>query len=58
LPFHAMRSYPYTALESPPNTRARLVYLERYNTRVVRAIIPSIDGELLSRKYSNVRKVQ
>jgi hypothetical protein len=37
LPFHGMKSYPYSARERYPMTRARHEYLEKYNTRVVRA---------------------
>jgi hypothetical protein len=43
LPFHGMKSYPYSARESYPMTPARRRYLARYNTRVVRAEIPAID---------------
>jgi tetratricopeptide (TPR) repeat protein len=40
LPFHGMSGYPYSAGERYPLTRARRNYIERYNTRVVRAPIP------------------
>jgi Tfp pilus assembly protein PilF len=40
LPFHGMKSYPYSARERYPMTRARREYLDRYNTRVVRAPVP------------------
>jgi tetratricopeptide (TPR) repeat protein len=43
LPFHGMRSYPYGAGESYPDTRAHRDYLARYNTRVVTAPVPSLD---------------
>jgi hypothetical protein len=42
LPFHGMKSYPYTAPESYPMTRAHRDYLERYNTRVVAAPVPQL----------------
>ena len=35
LPFHGMKSYPYTAREAPMVTPARRAYVERYNTRIV-----------------------
>ncbi len=45
LPFHAMTSYPYAARgESYPMTRAHRDYLERYNTRVVSAPLPSVEA--------------
>jgi hypothetical protein len=44
LPFHGMRSYPYTGRESYPMTRAHREYLERYNTMLVRSTLPSIDA--------------
>ena len=43
LPFHAMKSYPYSKKESYPMTRAHLAYIERYNTRLVRSPLPPID---------------
>jgi hypothetical protein len=43
LPFHAMKSYPYSEKESYPMTRAHLAYIERYNTRLVRSTLPPID---------------
>jgi Tfp pilus assembly protein PilF len=47
LPFHGMTKYPYDAPEAYPLTDARLAYLERYNTRLVSAEVPSIDSLLL-----------
>ena len=44
LPFHAMKSYPYSEKESYPMTRARLAYIERYNTRFVRSTVPPIEA--------------
>ncbi|HEX5707996.1 MAG TPA: hypothetical protein VFX96_11910, partial [Pyrinomonadaceae bacterium] len=35
MPFHAMKSYPYSAPDSYPSTRAHRAYVERYNTRLV-----------------------
>ncbi|HEY0547362.1 MAG TPA: FG-GAP-like repeat-containing protein [Pyrinomonadaceae bacterium] len=46
LPFHGMTKYPYQAPEHYPMTPARRAYLERYNTRVVTAEVPSIDTML------------
>jgi hypothetical protein len=43
LPFHTMKSYPYSEKESYPMTRAHRDYIERYNTRFVRSPIGSID---------------
>lgn len=43
LPFHAMKSYPYSDRESYPMTRAHLAYIERYNTRLVRSSLPPLD---------------
>jgi hypothetical protein len=43
LPFHAMKSYPYSENESYPMTRAHLAYIERYNTRFVRSTLPPIE---------------
>src|SRR6185503_8201428 len=40
LPFHGMKSYPYSARERYPMIPARREYLDRYNTRVVRATVP------------------
>jgi len=47
LPFHGMSKYPYTPPEHYPMTEARRSYLERYNTRVVTAEVPSIDSVLI-----------
>ncbi|MDT5294762.1 MAG: hypothetical protein QOJ76_1642 [Acidobacteriota bacterium] len=47
LPFHGMTKYPYDAPEAYPLTDARRAYLERYNTRLVSAEVPSIDSLLL-----------
>ncbi|HEX8163634.1 MAG TPA: FG-GAP-like repeat-containing protein [Pyrinomonadaceae bacterium] len=48
LPFHGMTKYPYGAGESYPLTAARRAYLERYNTRLVRREVPSIDSLFLN----------
>ena len=51
LPFHGMSGYPYPSRESYPMTAARQAYIDRYNTRVVRAELLSINSLLLgSRK--------
>jgi len=47
LPFHGMSKYPYTLPEAYPMTAARRAYLDRYNTRVVRGEISTIDALLL-----------
>jgi Flp pilus assembly protein TadD len=44
LPFHGMTKYPYGAREAYPMTAARRAYSERYNTRLVRSEVPSIDS--------------
>ncbi|HEX8282456.1 MAG TPA: FG-GAP-like repeat-containing protein [Pyrinomonadaceae bacterium] len=46
-PFHAMTRYPYPAPETYPRTDAHRAYLERYNTRLVTAELPSLDALLL-----------
>jgi hypothetical protein len=43
LPFHGMTSYPYRRPEAYPSTPAHRDYLERYNTRVVGPMMPSLD---------------
>ncbi len=43
LPFHAMRTYPYGAGESYPDTPAHRDYVARYNTRVMTSPVPSLD---------------
>jgi hypothetical protein len=47
LPFHGMSRYPYSPPEAYPLTNARRLYLERYNTRLVAADVPSIDLSIL-----------
>ncbi|MDT7604901.1 MAG: hypothetical protein QOF61_2898, partial [Acidobacteriota bacterium] len=44
LPFHGMTKYPYGASEAYPMTAQRRAYMERYNTRLVRSEVPSIDS--------------
>ena len=44
LPFHGMSGYPYPSRESYPMTAARQAYIDRYNTRVVRAEMLSINS--------------
>jgi cytochrome c-type biogenesis protein CcmH/NrfG len=46
LPFHGMTKYPYSEPEAYPMTAARRAYIDRYNTRLVTAEIPSIDTVL------------
>ena len=43
LPFHGMTKYPYADPEAYPLTAARRAYIDKYNTRLVTAEIPSID---------------
>jgi hypothetical protein len=43
LPFHAMHRYPYGPDETYPATSAHRDYLDRYNTRVIPAVVPSLD---------------
>jgi len=52
LPFHGMSKYPYPETEAYPMTAARRAYIDRYNTRLVTAEIPSIDTVLTSTGYS------
>jgi len=49
LPFHAMKSYPYSERESYPMTRVRRDYVERYNTRFVPSPLRSIDAATIKR---------
>jgi hypothetical protein len=44
LPFHGMTKYPYGANEAYPMTASRRAYIDRYNTRLVRSEVPSIDS--------------
>jgi Tfp pilus assembly protein PilF len=44
LPFHGMSKYPYGAGEHYPMTPERRAYMDRYNTRVVRSEVSSIDS--------------
>jgi Tfp pilus assembly protein PilF len=46
LPYHAMPGYPYAPPAAYPLTPERAAYLERYNTRVVRAPIARLDAAL------------
>jgi Tfp pilus assembly protein PilF len=48
LPFHGMSRYPYSPPEHYPLTAARQAYLERYNTRVVKREVWSIDSAFLN----------
>jgi tetratricopeptide (TPR) repeat protein len=54
LPFHGMRSYPYGAEESYPDTPAHREYLARYNTRVVTGPVPSLDLSATRALHPNV----
>jgi hypothetical protein len=58
LPFHGMSGYPYPAGERYPMTAARRRYIERYNTRVVRDPVDSIDAVLAGEmtRESRLRK--
>jgi Flp pilus assembly protein TadD len=44
LPFHGMTRYPYSSRERYPMTASRRAYIERFNTRIVRRELPSIDA--------------
>ncbi len=46
LPFHGMTRYPYVDPEAYPMTAARRAYMDKYNTRLVRAEVLSIDSVL------------
>jgi hypothetical protein len=46
LPFHGMTKYPYAEPEAYPMTSARRTYIDKYNTRLVTAEVPSIDSVL------------
>jgi hypothetical protein len=48
LPFHGMTKYPYDAPEAYPMTAARRAYIDKYNTRLVAAEVPSIDSLLIT----------
>jgi tetratricopeptide (TPR) repeat protein len=48
LPFHGMTKYPYAEPEVYPMTAARQAYIDKYNTRLVKAEVPSIDTVLTS----------
>ena len=47
LPFHSMTKYPYSHPETYPMTAERRAYMDKYNTRLVSAEIPSIDTVLI-----------
>jgi hypothetical protein len=47
LPFSGMTSYPYGPAEHYPRTPAHREYLDRYNTRVVTRVLPSIDAAMI-----------
>jgi hypothetical protein len=49
LPFHGMTKYPYADPEAYPLTAARRAYIDKYNTRLVTAEVPSIDSILTNR---------
>ena len=48
LPFHGMSRYPYADPETYPMTAVRRAYLDKYNTRLVTAEVPSIDTVLIN----------
>jgi tetratricopeptide (TPR) repeat protein len=45
LPFHGMPDYPYAPPHDYPRDAAHREYLERYNTRIVRRMLPLLVGE-------------
>jgi hypothetical protein len=53
LPFRAMSRYPFAWPETYPTTAAHREYIERYNTRVVGRVVPSL--ELVVGSRSTVR---
>ncbi|MEK6282400.1 MAG: FG-GAP-like repeat-containing protein [Acidobacteriota bacterium] len=55
LPFHGMTKYPYPDTEAYPMTAARRAYIEKYNTRLVTAEIPSIDTILTNTVGASLR---
>jgi hypothetical protein len=55
LPFHGMTKYPYTHPEAYPMTAARRAYLDKYNTRLVTAEVPSIDSVLTGTNLATSR---
>jgi cytochrome c-type biogenesis protein CcmH/NrfG len=50
LPFHGMSKYPYGENEKYPMTAERSAYMERYNSRLVRSPMLSIDSVLLEQR--------
>ena len=50
LPFHGMTKYPYADPETYPMTAARRAYIDKFNTRLVRSEVPSIDTVLSDSK--------
>jgi hypothetical protein len=58
LPFHGMTRYPYTSPERYPDDQAHRSYVERYNTRVVRKSVPSIDVQLRASPRSAQRNAE
>ncbi|HVG31278.1 MAG TPA: FG-GAP-like repeat-containing protein [Pyrinomonadaceae bacterium] len=57
LPFHGMTKYPYGEREAYPMTAARRAYVERYNTRLVRSEVPSIDSVLVDTRGDGAARV-
>jgi hypothetical protein len=57
LPFHGMTKYPYSEPESYPMTAARHAYMDKYNTRLVTAEVPSIDTVLINIQAGAARSV-
>jgi hypothetical protein len=55
LPFHGMSKYPYPENEAYPMTAVRRAYIDRYNTRLVTAEVPSIDTILTSTTPSLIK---
>jgi hypothetical protein len=43
LPFHGMKTYPYSAPEAYPMTEGRRALYEKYNTRIVSSEVPAIE---------------
>jgi len=49
LPFHGMSRYPYRWPEHYPLDKKHREYIEKYNTRIVGAQVPSIEVEVIQR---------
>ncbi len=56
LPYHGMKRYPYVAPEEGyPLSDARRNYMERYNTRVVKASVPTLEAAQIDQLKKGTR---